>query len=263
MHEELKQRQSAMWDSGPFDKIAPTIADVHEGLVERLAPGHGEGWLDVATGTGAVALVAARAGAEVTGVDFAPALIATARRLAEAEGLAVRFDVGDAEKLPYPDAAFDVVSSSFGCIFAPDHEAAAGELARVCASGGRLGLACWRPEGQVIELFELLARFQPPPPPGVGRPLDWGLPEHVSELLGEAFELELHEADTPIVSESGEAVWELFSTSFGPVKTLAESLDPDRSEELHRAFVELHESYRVNGELRRSRPYLVVLGTRR
>jgi SAM-dependent methyltransferase len=261
--EELKQRQSHMWGSGPFERVAELTAGAHDDLVVRLAPRSGERWLDVATGTGAVPLRAARAGAEVTGVDLAPNLIETAKRLAAEEGLTIRFEVGDAEHLSFADAGFDVVSSTFGVMFAPDHAAVAHELARVCAPGGRLGLACWRPDGGVGDLFRLMAPFQPPPPQGAGNPFDWGREEHVTGLLGDAFELEFAEGDSPQTGESGEEIWKLFVTSYGPTKMLAESLEPERREDLHRAWVEFFEGYRVNGGINQPRQYLVVLGTRR
>src|SRR5712691_5185566 len=141
--EELKARQGEVWGSAPWERVAPLLAPVHEHLVRVLHPRPGLRWLDVATGTGALALRAARAGADVTGVDLAPGLIATARRLAAEEGLAVRFEVGDAEALPCEDASFGTVSSAMGIIFAPDHPAVAHELARVCEPGGRIGFSAW------------------------------------------------------------------------------------------------------------------------
>jgi ubiquinone/menaquinone biosynthesis C-methylase UbiE len=137
--EELKARQREIWGSAPWERVAETLADLHDDLVERLAPRQGERWLDLATGTGAVAHRAARAGARVTGIDLAPALIETAKRLAAEENLEIRFDVGDVEDLLYEEASFDVVSSAVGAIFAPDHKAVARELARVCALEGGWG----------------------------------------------------------------------------------------------------------------------------
>ena len=147
--EELKQRQSVAWGAAPFERIADEIGDIHDHLVAELAPKSGDAWLDVATGTGGVAVRAARAGANVTGVDLAPNLIETAKRLAAEEGLTIRYEVGDAEMLPCADASFDVVSSSFGVMFAPDQQGAARELARVCRSGGRIGLSTWDPQGGI------------------------------------------------------------------------------------------------------------------
>jgi ubiquinone/menaquinone biosynthesis C-methylase UbiE len=138
--------------------VADEIADVHDRLVAELAPQPSETWLDVGTGTGAVAVRAARAGAKVTGSDLAPALIETAKRLADEEGLEIRYEVGDAEQLPYADGSYDIVSSSFAAIFAPTHDAVARELARVTRAGGRIGLTAWDPEGGIGDSFRLLGR---------------------------------------------------------------------------------------------------------
>lgn len=173
----------------------------------------GERWLDVACGTGAIALRAARAGAAVTGLDLAPALIDTARRHAAEQGVAVELHVGDCEALPYPDASFDTVTSTFGVMFAPDHAAVARELARVVVPGGRIALATWDAERGIPELFRMMRDFQPPPPPGAGNPFDWGRPGHVRSLLEAAFELEFEVLDAPHVAESGEEIWELMSSS--------------------------------------------------
>lgn len=261
--EELKQKQSAMWDSGPFERVAAFIADIHDDLIERLEPLSGTAFLDVACGTGGVAERAAARNAHVTGSDFAPGLVETARRLAEERGLEIRYDVGDAEALPYEDGSFDVVASCFGVMFAPDHRRAAEELKRVCRSGGRLGLACWTPDGGIGDLFRLNATFAPPPPPDAGNPFEWGTREHVRELLEDAFELEFVERESPQVGESGEQLWDLFSTSFGPTKTLAGMLPPERREEFRRSIVEFYEQYRGDAGISHPRHYLVTIGHRR
>lgn len=260
--EELKKRHSAMWGAAPFEDVEALIADMHETLVRRLGVREGEDWLDVGSGTGGVAFLAARAGATVTGADIAPVLVETARRRAAEEGLELRLDVADVERLPYGDASFDVVSSSVGSMFAPDHRAAARELARVVRPGGRIGLTGWRPDGSVGEFFRALAPFSPPPPDGAGVPLDWGREEHVEELLGDAFELEFEEHESVGEYESGEAMWELMSRSFGPLKTLADSLEPDRREELRRVVVDLAEEQREGDRIVDRRSYLLVLGRR-
>ena len=261
--EELKQRHSVVWGTGPYERISATIADLQDELVSRLEPRPGVRWLDAATGTGEVAKRAARAGADVVGLDLAPALIETAKREAEEEGLDIRYDVGDAEAMPYEDASFEVVSSSCGVMFAPDHAAVARELARVTRPGGRVGLACWRPEGTMGDLFRVMGTYAPPPPPGAGSPFDWGREEHVTALLGEAFDLEFVSLDSILVALSAEDVWELFSTSYGPTKTLADSLDEDRREALRRDFVDLHAAYEGDQGLRMPKSYLLTLGTRR
>ncbi len=260
--EELKRKQSVMWGTGTYDRISQTVADVHEALVSGLRPQPGEPWLDLATGTGQVAFRAARAGAAVTGLDLAPALLETAQRLAAENGLSIRFDAGDAEHLPYEDASFDVVSSSFGAMFAPDHAAVARELARVCRPVGRLGLATWRPDGGVGDLFRVMAPFQAPPPTGVGDPFDWGREDYLADLLGNWFDLDFVEGDNRLRATSGEEVWGLFYSSYGPTRMLADSLDPQRREEFRRAFVDYYEGSRVDGGIDNSRTYLLTFGRR-
>jgi SAM-dependent methyltransferase len=261
--DELKQKQSAMWGSAPFERVAGELADIHDELVAGVDPQPDEAVLDVACGTGGVTERIARRDAQVTGIDFAPPLVATARSRAGDAGLDIRYDVGDAEALPYEDASFDVVVSALGHMFAPDHRAAASELARVCRSGGRLGLVCWTPEGGTGDMFRLVASFQPAPPPGLPNPLEWGRPEYQQELLADAFELEVTERESPQHGESGEQLWQLFSTSFGPSKTLLDSLEPERAEEYHRATVEFYERYREPDGIRHPRHYLLTIGRRR
>jgi SAM-dependent methyltransferase len=261
-YEELKQRQSVMWGTGPYQRITETVADVHAQLVDRLAPAPGVSWLDLATGTGAVAERAAAAGADVTGVDLAPALIDTATQRAADLGLDIEYRVGDCENLDLPDASFDVTSSSFGVMFAPDHEATARELARVTRRGGRIGLVCWTPDGGLGRMFRVMAKFQPAAPPS--SPFDWGDRDRVEALLQDAFDLTFEEHVSTLHMESGEAYWELFSTSYGPTKTLADSLG-DRREELHRTWVEFFESEYpgADGGIDHRREYLLTLGRRR
>src|SRR6266542_2580247 len=152
--EELKQRQSVMWGNGPYERVTDTIRDIHALVVERIAPEAGDRWLDLACGTGAVAERAARAGADVTGIDLAPALIETATEKAAAAGLDISFRVGDCENLQDVETgSFDVVSSTCGVMFAPDHEATARELARVVLPGGKLALANWTPDGAIAGMF--------------------------------------------------------------------------------------------------------------
>ena len=211
--------------------------------------------------TGELSALAARAGADVVGVDFAPTLVDTARRAAVDNGLEIDFRVGDAENLELEDASFDVVTSTFGVMFAPDQERAAAELGRVTRPGGRLVLANWTPEGGIGDMFRLTARFAPSPPEGAGVPVEWGRPERVEELLGKAFELAIEERVTDYVAASGEHYWQAFSTNFGPVKTLAEMLDGDQREKFHRASVD--SSSRTTGSAIGSSPAPVPARHRR
>ena len=261
--EELKQRQSVMWGNGPYQRVTETIADIHELVVTRLAPQPGERLLDLACGTGAVAERAARAGAEVVGVDLAPILVETARERARQQRLRIDYQVGDCERLEsLDDRSFDLVSSTCGLMFAPDHEATARELARVVRPGGRIGLANWTPEGGLGRMFRMMAPYQPSPPPS--SPFDWGREARVRELLGDAFQLEIEEHVSTLEVADGEAYWQLFVTSYGPTKTLAESLPEERREEFHRAWATFFESeYRDGDRIAHTREYLLILGARR
>ena len=262
--EELKSKQGVMWGTGPYQNITETITDIHEQVLDRLDPQPGETWLDLACGTGAVSERAAQRGAAVTGIDLAPALIETAQERAQEHGPDIDYCVGDCERLELEGASFDIVSSTCGVMFAPDHEATAGELARVVKPRGRIALANWTPEGGLAKMFAMMKPFAPPPPAAAGSPFAWGDEEHVRELLGEAFDLELERHVSHLRISSGEEYWQLFSSSYGPTRTLAESLEDDRHEEFHRAWVDFFEAnYRSNGEIDHDREWLLVYGTRR
>jgi SAM-dependent methyltransferase len=263
--EELKQRQSVMWGSGEYQGVTETIADLHAVVLDRLAPQPGERWLDLACGTGAVAELAARAGARVTGVDLAPALLETAKRRAAEQRLEIDYQVGDCERLEaIPDGAFDIVSSTCGIMFSPGHRATARELARVTRSGGRIALANWEPDSGVHEMFRMMSPFAPPPPEGAGVPFEWGDEGPVGELLGNDFDLRFEHHVSTLEIKSGEEYWRLFSESYGPTKTLADSLEADLREDLHNAWVEFFDKrYSSHGHVKHPREYLLVLGTRR
>jgi SAM-dependent methyltransferase len=261
--EVLKERQAAAWGGGQYELVADNAADIHENLINRLGVRSGERWLDLATGTGTVAVRAARRGAIVTGQDFAEGMIDTAQRLASDAGVEVRFELGDCERLPYADGSFDAVSSALGAVFAPDHLAVAHELTRVCRPDGRIGLAAWRPEGALASFFHMIAGFQPPPPDGAGDPLDWGRREYVQRLLGDAFVLEFFHDQSLLLGDSPEAMWDLFVAGFGPIKALAESLDDERRRGLHDAYVEYLSGYLLDdGSVCAPREYVVIVGRR-
>jgi SAM-dependent methyltransferase len=234
--------------------MAQRFAAVHDDLVDRLEPRRGDRWLDLATGTGEVAIRAARRGAYVTGLDIAPHLLSQAR----SKSSDVEWVEGDAQALAFEDASFDVVSSTFGIMFAPDHGASAAEIARVCRHGGRLGLCNWRPNEGLHALYAKFAPEEPEQPPET-----WGREEHVRELLGEAFELEFDERTWYLEGESPEAVWDLITVSAPPVKALVDSLDAERRREFRSAMLEYWDGFRSDGGVREPRRYLLVLGTRR
>jgi SAM-dependent methyltransferase len=259
-YEELKERQSVMWGNGPYQRITETLGDLHERVIGALAPAPGDRWLDVACGTGAIAERAAAAGADVTGLDLSPALVETAQERAGELGLDIEYMVGDAEALPFEDGSFGKVSSAVGIMFAPDHEAVAQELARVTAPGGKIALANWTPQGGIGKLFKVMAPYQPAPPPS--SPFDWGTEDRVRELLGDAFDLQIERDINTFRTPTAEDMWELFSTSYGPTKTLAEAIG-ERREDLHRDWIEFYGNYEEDGEVAQPSEYLLISGVRR
>ena len=179
----IKQRQQATWASGDFAVIGTTLQIVGESLAEAVDVCAGERVLDVAAGNGNATLAAARRFAEVTSTDYVPALLEKGRARAAAEGLAVRFQVADAEDLPFSDGSFDVVLSTFGAMFTPDHGRPAREMLRVVRRGGRIGLANWTPEGFIGRLFKVVGAYVPPPT-GLKSPALWGTESHIVALFG-------------------------------------------------------------------------------
>ena len=178
-----KAKQQAAWASGDYAVIGTTLQIVGESLCEALDLRAGERVLDVAAGNGNATLAAARRWCDVLSTDYVPALLERAKARAAADGLAVQFEQADAENLQYQDGAFDVVLSTFGVMFTPNQEKAAAELARVCRSGGRIGLANWTPGGFIGELFKVIGRYIPPAP-GMKSPSLWGTEERLRELFG-------------------------------------------------------------------------------
>src|SRR5579875_1735840 len=180
----LKARQRDAWSAGDYALIGSTLQIVGEELCEVLDLRAGQHVLDVAAGNGNVSLAAARRWCHVTSSDYVPALLARGEARAAANGLSIVFQEADAEALPFPDASFDVVVSSFGVMFTPDQDQAASEMLRVCRPGGKIGLANWTPQGFIGQIFKTLGRYLPPAP-GTKSPLLWGTRERLVELFGE------------------------------------------------------------------------------
>jgi ubiquinone/menaquinone biosynthesis C-methylase UbiE len=251
---------SDVWGAGTYERFAARLAPVQDQLVNLLKITSGDRVLDLATGTGEVAVRAARRGAAVTAIDITEPMLVKARERSAQESLAIAFDHGDVEYLPYEDACFDVLVSNFGLVFAPDHANVAAELARVACPGARLGFSAWKPNPKLGELYR---RFTHEPIEG-REAYEWGREDHVEDMLGEDFDLEFEDGTLWLEAGSGEDVWKLFSESAPPVIALVRQLDPDQAEEFHQAFVELYEGYRTeSGGIRAPRRYLIVLGTRR
>jgi SAM-dependent methyltransferase len=238
--EQVKASMRAAWMAGDFGMVAKTVAGAAEGFVERLAIAPGTQVLDVACGTGNVALPLARAGAVVTGVDIAPNLLVQGRERAAAEGLAVTFDEGDAEALPYADAAFDVVVTMFGAMFAPRPELVAAELARVLKPGGVLAMANWNPASFSGKMFKV-SGMHVPPPPGLLPPVLWGDEATVRERLGADFEeirTELIPVDFDMPVDPAGSV-EFFRRYFGPTQMAFARLDEAGQAKFAEALEEL------------------------
>jgi SAM-dependent methyltransferase len=234
----IKARQQAMWASGDFAVIGTTIQIVGELLCEGIDLRAGERVLDVAAGNGNATLAAARRFASVTSTDYVPALLERGRRRAEAEGLDVTFEVADAEALPYPDASFDVVLSTFGVMFAPDHERAAGELMRACRPGGRIGLASWTPQGFLGQLFRMIGGYIPPMP-GVRSPLLWGTDAHIQDLFTGAARITHVSRHFAFRYRSPEHWVDVFRIYYGPVHKAFAALEADRQAALEADLIAL------------------------
>ena len=181
----IKQRQQATWASGDYHMIGTQILLAAEQLIESLDVHSTDRVLDVATGSGNAALAAARRSCEVVGIDYVPSLLERARERAIAEGVQAQFEDGDAEAIPFEDDSFDVVTSVFGSMFAPNQEAAASELARVTRPGGKIGLVTHTPEGYIGNVFKVIGKHVPPPA-GLRSPIQWGTEERLRELFGDA-----------------------------------------------------------------------------
>ena len=226
----LKTRQQATWASGDFAVIGTTLQIVGETLCEALDLRAGQRVLDVAAGNGNAALAAARRWCHVTATDYVPALLDRAHERAVAERLPMEFDIADAEALPYADASFDAVTSTFGAMFTPNHAKPAEEMLRVCRAGGKIGLANWTPDGFIGQLFKVIGRYIPPPK-DMKSPALWGTKAHIFDLFGTAAS-EIHtETQTFMFRYRSADHWiDIFKTYYGPVLKTFESLDaPQRA----------------------------------
>ncbi|WP_436498624.1 class I SAM-dependent methyltransferase [Actinokineospora sp. HUAS TT18] len=225
--DEIKAKQQKVWSSGDYGKIAWITVPLADTLVEAADIRPGARVLDVATGTGHVALAAARRFCEVTGIDYVPALVESARRRAEAEALDIDFREADAENLPFDDDSFDYVFSAIGVMFTADHQRAADELVRVARPGGRVAVASWTPTGFIGQLLKTVSRHAAPPP-GAMPPTRWGTAETMRELLGDRVSsLNTTTATVAQRFPSAEHFADFFLTHYGPTHAAAGRLDDD------------------------------------
>jgi SAM-dependent methyltransferase len=263
--EDLKRTHRATWASGDYAAVAERIDDVPpRDLLERVPVGPGDEVLDVATGTGNIALPAAAAGAHVIGVDLTPELFDIARLRASEQDVHVDWMEGDAEELPFGDERFDVVLSVFGVQFAPRHEVVAAELARVTKPGGRIGLINWTPEGLIGQMFKVMGKYLPAPPDYASPPPLWGSEDHVRGLFADTdVELEFARGNNPWRFDSAEHFVVFFETNYGPTLKARERLEAEGRwaelrEELH-ALAERHNEA-SDGGLYMQAEYLVTIG---
>lgn len=216
---ELKSKHRALWALGDYASVAATvIPTLGQAVVQAAAIGPGDRVLGIAAGSGNASIPAARAGAHVVASDLTPELFVEGRAAADAAGVQIEWQEGDAEHLPYPDASFDVVVSCVGVMFAPHHGPAANEMLRVLRTGGRLALIAWTPEGFVGQMFAVMKPYAAPPPPGAQPPLLWGRPEHVAELLGDRVHSPVFDRSDAIVDcfQDGATFRDFFRARYGP-----------------------------------------------
>ena len=243
----IKRRQQLTWASGDFAIIGTTLQIVGESLAEAADVRAGERVLDVAAGNGNASLAAARRFARVTSTDYVPHLLEKAAARARAEGLEISFEVADAENLPFGDGAFDVVLSTFGAMFTPEHHRAAKELLRVTRGGGRIGLANWTPEGFIGELFGVVGSFVAPPP-GTRSPTLWGSEPYIVGLFGpQASDLRCVRRHFNFRYRSAAHWIEVFRSFYGPTHKAFGALGAARQLQLHTAIAELLGRWNVAG----------------
>jgi SAM-dependent methyltransferase len=261
----IKQGQRMMWAQGDYNEVAQQISPVAELLVELVGAGPGRELLDVATGTGNVAIPAARAGAAVTGLDLTPELLVVARERTAAEGLEVGFVEGDAEELQFADGSFDLLTSCFGVMFAPRQQRAADELLRVARPGARIAIAAWTPAGLMGNMFRTIGSYMPPPPAELEPPVMWGVEDHVRGLFaasGAELSFQLH--TVTFTHDSPESWVDYNERLLGPFIMAKAALEPQGhydqlKTELIGLYSEVNEA--ADGTLAAPAEYLVTLAT--
>jgi SAM-dependent methyltransferase len=228
----LKLKQHAAWSAGDYAVIGSTLQIVGESLAEALDLQSGQRVLDVAAGNGNATLAAARRWCDVVSTDYVGALLERGKARATADGLKAQFQEADAENLPFKDGAFDAVMSTFGVMFTPDQARAANEMARVCRSGGQIGLANWTPNGFIGQLFKLIGRYIPPPA-GVSSPALWGTEARLHELFeGRIGKIDVTRKDFVFRYRSPAHWLEIFRGYYGPVQKAFIAVGADKEDAL-------------------------------
>ncbi|HWF72644.1 MAG TPA: class I SAM-dependent methyltransferase [Solirubrobacteraceae bacterium] len=259
--EQFKQAQRFVWGLGDYPSFAQLIDGAAELTVERSGVSAGERVLDVATGSGNAAVRAARAGAQVTGLDLSPQLLEAARARADAEGLEIEWVEGDAEELPFADGEFDRVLSVFGAMFAPRHGRTGSELLRVARPGGSVALTSWVPEGVMGRMIAAQSTFIPPPT-GAESPVLWGVQAHARDALAAASELSFESATVTLVDESVEHYVTNLESMLGPLIAARAALEadgrwPQAQAQLHDLYAEANGA--TDGSMSIDVGYLLIL----
>jgi SAM-dependent methyltransferase len=260
----IKARQQMAWSSGDYTIVGNTLQIVGERLCEAVDVRSNDRVLDVAAGNGNATLAAARHFADVVSTDYVEKLLERGRERAEAERLAVRFQVADAENLPFQDGSFDVVLSTFGVMFTPDQEKAAREMLRVCRRGGKIGLANWTPDGYIGQLFKTIGKYVPPAP-GLRSPALWGTRPHLEALFGDTVDIGTETRHFAFRYKSPAHSLAVFRGYYGPVLKAFAALDADAQAGLERDLLALMDSVNVarDGSLVAPSSYLEVVVTKR
>lgn len=260
----IKSRQQAAWGSGDYAVVGATLQIVGETLCEAVDLHSNQRVLDVAAGNGNASLAAARRFADVVSTDYVGALLDRGRARAEADGLAIAFQVADAEALPFADASFDVVLSTFGVMFAPNQAKAASELLRVCRAGGKIGLANWTPESFIGQLFKTIGKYVSPPP-GVKSPALWGAKAHLEALFGSTAAIETKNKTFAFRYRSPKHWVETFRSYYGPIVKAFEAIDPQGRDALEADLYGLIDNFNVarDGGLVIPSEYLEAVITKR
>ena len=244
----IKARQQSTWSSGDYAVVGTTLQIVGENLCEAMDLRAGQRVLDVAAGNGNATLAAARRWCEVTATDYVPRLLERARERAQAEGLSIATQEADAEALPFEDASFDAVVSTFGVMFTPNQERAAAELLRVCRRDGKIGLANWTPDGFIGQVFKTVGKYVAPPP-GLKSPALWGTRARIAELCGEqAGAIDVVERDFVFRYRSAEHWLDVFKGYYGPVLKAFAALDADARTALTRDLTQLLHRFNRSGD---------------
>ena len=260
----VKTRQQGAWSSGDYATVGTTLQIVGETLCEALDLRAGQKVLDVAAGNGNVTLAAARRWCEVVSTDYVPALLERGRERAAAERLLIEFREADAEALPFADATFDAVVSTFGVMFTADQDKAAAELVRVCKPGGKIGLANWTPDGFIGQLFKTIGKYMPPPA-GVKSPALWGTGARITEFFGaQASSIQLEQRDFVFRYRSAQHWLDVFKSYYGPLLKTFGALDPEARTALTDDLFALIKRFNRSGDKTMVVPseYLEVVVTR-